>query len=172
MLRHERMSVAMAHAESSHHSAQRQKTARAGGEARDALHGLVREAPLSHGHVLRHVVGHLSVLALDVPVPPMVHQLPDIEQFFRALSPDPELVIEVPKILPFDVPMRAAVRVPQLAEQAGGSADDHILFLVTAVCGAARRHSSSWWWRTNFWSSRVFLWTEFNSDAFLQETHF
>ena len=55
--------------------------------------------------------------ALDVPVPQMVDQLPDIEQFFRVLSPDPEQVIEVPKILPFDVPMRAAVRVPQLAEQ-------------------------------------------------------
>ena len=57
------------------------------------------------------------MLALDVPVPQMVDQLPDIEQFFRALSPDPEQVIEVPKILPFDVTMRAAVRVPQLAEQ-------------------------------------------------------
>ena len=58
-----------------------------------------------------------SVLALDVPVPQMVDQLPDIEQFFRVLSPDPVQVIEVPKILPFDVPMRTAVRVPQLAEQ-------------------------------------------------------
>ena len=57
------------------------------------------------------------MLALDVPVPQMVDQLPDIEQFFRALSPDPEQVIEVPKILPLDVPMRTAVRVPQLAEQ-------------------------------------------------------
>ena len=54
---------------------------------------------------------------LEGPVPLMVDQLPDIEQFFRALSPDPEQVIEVPKILPFDVPMRTAVRVPQLAEQ-------------------------------------------------------
>ena len=69
------------------------------------------------GRVLRHVVGHVCVLALDVPVPQMVDQLPDIEQFFRALSPDPEQVVEVPKILPFDVPMRTAVRVPQLAEQ-------------------------------------------------------
>ena len=43
--------------------------------------------------------------------------MPDIEQFFRALSPDPEQVIEVPKILPYDVPMRAAVRDSQLAEQ-------------------------------------------------------
>ena len=94
-----------------------QRKDRAGGEARDALHGHVPEAPLPQGRVLRHVVGHLCVLVLDVPVPQMVDQLPDIEQFFRALSPDPEQVIEVPKILPFDVPMRTAVRVPQLAEQ-------------------------------------------------------
>ena len=109
-LRHEWMAVAMALAESTHHSA-------AGREARDALHGHVPEAPLPKTRVLRRVVGHLAVPALDVPVPQMVHQLPDIEQFFRVLSPDPEQVIEVPKILPFDVPMRAAVRVPQLAEQ-------------------------------------------------------
>ena len=121
----------MALAESTHHTSRSQKTARAGGEARYAPHGQVPEAPLPQGgwpaplsevagwqsRVLRHVVGHLSVPALDVPVPQMVDQLPDIEQFFRVLSPDPEQVIEVPKILPFDVPMRAAVRVPQLAEQ-------------------------------------------------------
>ena len=98
----------MALVESTHHSAQRQKTARAGGEARVALHGHVPEAPLAQGgrpaplpevagwqtRVLRHVVEHHSVLVLDVPVPQMVdHQLPDIEQFFRALSPDPEQVI-------------------------------------------------------------------------------
>ena len=62
-------------------------------------------------------MGHLSVPTLDVPVPQLVDQLPDIEQFFRALSPDPEQVIEVPKILPFDVPMRAALRFTQLVEQ-------------------------------------------------------
>ena len=43
--------------------------------------------------------------------------MPDIAQFFRALSPDPEQVIEVHKILPLDVPMRAALRVAQLVEQ-------------------------------------------------------
>ena len=48
-LRHERMAVAMALAESTHHSAQRQKTARAGREARDALHGHVPEASLPIG---------------------------------------------------------------------------------------------------------------------------
>ena len=37
--------------------------------------------------------------------------------FFRALSPDPEQVIELPKILPVDVPLRTSVREPQLVEQ-------------------------------------------------------
>ena len=60
---------------------------------------------------------HLSVPSLDVPVPQMVDQLPDIEKFFGALSPDPEQVIEVPKILPLDVLMRAALRDTQLVEQ-------------------------------------------------------
>ena len=41
----------------------------------------------------------------------------DIELFFAALSPDPEQVIEVPKVLHLDVPMRAALRVTQLVEQ-------------------------------------------------------
>ena len=108
----------MALAECTHHSAPRgQKMARAGGGARDELHGHVPEAPLPQGRVLWHVVGHLSVPSLDVPVPQMVDQLPDIEHFFAALSPDPEQVIEVPKILPLDVPMRAALRVTQLVEQ-------------------------------------------------------
>ena len=55
--------------------------------------------------------------ALGVPVPQMVDQLQDIEQCFRVLSPDPDQVIEVPKILPFDVPLRAALRATQLLEQ-------------------------------------------------------
>ena len=106
----------MALAESTHHSAPRgQMTARAGGEARVALHGHDPEAPLPQGRILRHVVGHLPAPSLAVPQ--MVDQLPDIEHFFAALSPDPEQVIEVPKILPLDVPMRAALRVMQLVEQ-------------------------------------------------------
>ena len=105
-------------AERDHHTAPRgQNKARSGGEARVALHGHVPEAPLSQGRVLRHVVGHLPLPALDVPVPQMADQLPDIVQFFRALSPDPVQVIEVAKILPLDVPMRAALRVTQLVEQ-------------------------------------------------------
>ena len=90
-LRHERMAVAMALAESTHHSAQRQKTARAGGEARDSLHGHVPEAPLPQGgrpaplsedagwqdRVERHVMEDLGsvcafVQILDLPVPQIV----------------------------------------------------------------------------------------------------
>ena len=42
-LRHERMAIAMALAESTHHSAQRQEMARAGGRGRVAGHGEVPE---------------------------------------------------------------------------------------------------------------------------------
>ena len=54
---------------------------------------------------------------LDDAAPQMVEQLPDILHFLRALSLDLEQAIEVPKILPVDVPMRTAVRDTQLAEQ-------------------------------------------------------
>ena len=50
-------------------------------------------------------------------MPQLVEQLPDVLQFFDTLMPDPEQVIEVPKILPEDVPMRITVRDTQLAEQ-------------------------------------------------------
>ena len=45
----------------------------------------------------------------------MGEKLPDILHFFSTF--DPEQVIEVPKFLPDDVPMRTAVRVTQLVEQ-------------------------------------------------------
>ena len=115
--RHEQQTVAAVLATFQHHSAPRgPRTARTGKGARDELHDAPEDAP-PQGRILRYVVGHLPASALDVPVPQMVDQLPDIEQFFRALSPDPEQVIEVPKILPLDVPTRAALRVTQLVEQ-------------------------------------------------------
>ena len=43
--------------------------------------------------------------------------MPNIVQFFAALSPVPEQVIAVPKILPHDVPPRRLCRDTQLAEQ-------------------------------------------------------
>ena len=82
----------------------------------------VRLAPLEEGRpqgkLERHAgIGYGIVQNFDVPVPQMVEQLPNIVQFFSALSPVPEQVIEVPKILPHDVPMRRSCREPQLVEQ-------------------------------------------------------
>ena len=131
-LRHERLSVAMALSEKMHHTSRGQRKDRAGGEARVALHGHVPEAPLPKGgrpaplsevagwqsRVLRHVVGHLSVPALDVPVPQMVDQLPNVVQFLATqLLVVPEQVIEVPKILPYDIPPRRWCRDTLLVEQ-------------------------------------------------------
>ena len=81
--------------------------------------------PRPQERVQRHTVEHIvdfvrvapSVQFLDAPVPQVVEQLPDIMHFFDTLTPDPEQVIEVPKILPDDVPMRTPVRDTQLAEQ-------------------------------------------------------
>ena len=128
--------------------------------------------PRPQERVQRHVVERITDLVrvaptvqiLDAPVPQMVEQLPDVVQFFDTLTTEPEQVIEVPKIFPEDVPMRAVLR--------GGSADDRILFLVAATNGAERRHSSSWSSRANFWSSRFSSRTEFNSAACFSGTHF
>ena len=68
-------------------------------------------------HTLEFVSFASMVQILDAPVPQMVEQLPDVLQFFYTPKPDPEQVIEVPKILPEDVPVRTVVRDAQLAEQ-------------------------------------------------------
>ena len=81
--------------------------------------------PRPQERVLRHTLEHIvdfmrsapMVQILDAPVPQMVEQLPDIKHLFDTLTPDPEQVIEVPKILPDDVPIRTAVCDTQLAEQ-------------------------------------------------------
>ena len=111
-------------AESLHHSAQRPKMARAGRGTRSTTRPRSGSASLlgAGQHLCLRSLASGTDLAplvqiLDAPVPQMVDQLPDIVQFFRALSPDPEQVIEGPKILPHDVPMRTAVRDSQLAEQ-------------------------------------------------------
>ena len=54
---------------------------------------------------------------LDDPAPQMVGQLLNLAHFLDTPLPDPEQVIEVPRILSEDVPMRALVRETQLAEQ-------------------------------------------------------
>ena len=81
--------------------------------------------PRPQARVQRHTVEHITDLVrvapmvqiLDATVPQTGDQLPDILSFFGAFMPDPEQVIEVPKILLDDVPMRAVDREPQLGEQ-------------------------------------------------------
>ena len=85
-----------------------------GGERPEAL-----LEPWPQGKLLRHAgVGYEIVQSLDVPVPQMVEQLPNIVQFFAVQLPVvAEQVIEVPKILPHDVPPRRLCRDTQLVEQ-------------------------------------------------------
>ena len=81
--------------------------------------------PRPQERVQRHTMEHIAdlvccaplVQTLDAPVPPTVEQVQDVLQFFDRLSAVPEPVIEVPKIITEDVPMRAVLRDPQLAEQ-------------------------------------------------------
>ena len=63
-------------------------------------------------------IAYELVQALDAPVLQMVEQLPNVVQFFAMQLPVvAEPVIEVPKILPHDVPPRRLCRDTQLAEQ-------------------------------------------------------
>ena len=79
--------------------------------------------PLPQERIQRHIVEHITDLVrvapmvqiLDAPLPQTGDQL--ILSFFGALMPDTEQVIDVPKILLDDVPMRAIDRDTQLGEQ-------------------------------------------------------
>ena len=74
--------------------------------------------PRPQERVQRHTVGtSCGSHGANSRLPQMVDQLPDITRFFGTLLPVPEQVIEVPKILLEDVPMRAVLRDTQLAEQ-------------------------------------------------------
>ena len=137
----------------------------------DRLAG-VRPQELDQRRTVEQIVDAVHLVPiLDDPVPQMVEQLPDVIRLFDFLLPVPEQVIEVPKILLDDVPVRAVVRDPQLAEQ--------LVEVPTIV-------SYSWLQlrmeqnvdipvagrgRENFWSLRFSSWTEFNSTAF-PGTHF
>ena len=69
-------------------------------------------------HTAEQMVDSAPVVPiLDILVPLMVEQLVDVLQFFDALFPVVEQVIDVPKIILEDIPPRISVREPQLAEQ-------------------------------------------------------
>ena len=142
MLRHERQTVRMELAAALHHSwggeletyegLRAQKTASAGpaeyfeissddgrpvgGERRAAL-----LEPRPQERDRRHTgVGYELVHRLEVPVPQMGEQLPDVLQFFATFLPFvAEQVIEVPKIFLDTTPQRLGdhLRQPQMVEQ-------------------------------------------------------
>ena len=72
-------------------------------------------------HTMEHIVDYVCcaplVQTFDAPVPQTVDKLHDVLRFFDRLTTVPEQVIEVPKIITEDVPMRAVLRATQLAEQ-------------------------------------------------------
>ena len=146
-LRHERMTVAMALVERTHHSSRGQTIARVGVWGREMNHtATIQDIPTPQPEffsleeepggvrpdrlfavsgpqarvqrrTVQQIVDFAPLPTLDDPVPQTAEQLPDVLQFFDAPVPDPERVVEVPKILPEDVPVRTPVREPQLAEQ-------------------------------------------------------
>ena len=126
--RHEKQTVSAELATATHHSHSKV------GTAYDAPRGQTkvtstRVGPAEYyelssgpqGKLLRHArVGYEIVLSLDVPVPQMREQLPNIVQFFAAQLPVvAEPVIEVPKISLDRTPQRLGdrLRQPQMAEQ-------------------------------------------------------
>ena len=142
MLRHERQTVAMAHAEQLHHSANRverdaalrRQTTRAREVEERELHDAprrqkppppgTRPAPLvevqPQGAMVQHCgIGFELMQSLDVPVLQMVEQPVDVDSFFRISIPAvAEQVIEVRKLaLPVRAVQRAALSEPQLVEQ-------------------------------------------------------
>ena len=140
-LRHERMTVAMALAEKLDHSSRGQRMARAGEEDLelhytaefrthpppqaagtvyfamdvDDVLAALGSRPDRHSEVRpQERAQRLPLLTFDDPAPQMVGQLLNLAHFLDTPLPDPEQVIEVPKILSDDVPMRTPVRDTQL----------------------------------------------------------
>ena len=122
--------------------------------------------PRPQERVQRHVVEHITDLVrvapmvqiLDAPEQHTVEQLQDNMLVFDTLLPIPVQVIEVPKILLDDVPMRAVLRDTQLVEQlveVPTLVSYSSLLLLQRDSGAKRWHSSSWSWWAIFWSSRL-----------------
>ena len=89
----------------------------AAGSSRPDRLSEVRPQERAQRRTVQQIVDPVPLPTLDDPAPQMVGQLLNLAHFLDTLLPDPEQVIEVPKMLSDDVPMRALVRETQLAEQ-------------------------------------------------------
>ena len=106
----------------------------------------VRPQERAQRRTVQQIVDPVPLPTLDDPAPQMVGKLLNLAHFLDTPLPDPEQVIEVPKILSDDVPMRALARETQLAEQLVEVPTIISYSSLQRDCGAERRHSSSWWW--------------------------
>ena len=77
----------------------------------------VRPQERAQRRTVQQIVDPVPLPTLDDPAPQVVGQLLNLAHFLDTLFPDPEQVIEMPKILSDDVPTRTPAREPQLAEQ-------------------------------------------------------
>ena len=163
MLRHERMTVAMALAEFSHHSSRGQRMARAGVWGHEQNHtAKVRKPPTPQPELfsLEEEPGG----GLPAPLSEVAGRQDYVTDALRMLDrPLAEQVIEVPTISCSPSPSRSPIREPQSAEQL---VEVPTVLSPTCIGGADHRHSSS----SRSWS-RFSPRTEFNSDFFWQ-THF
>ena len=89
----------------------------AGGSRPDRLSDVSGPQERAQRRTVQQIVDPVPLPTLDDPAPQMVGQLLNLAHFLDTPLPDPEQVIEVPKISSDDVPMRALVRETQLAEQ-------------------------------------------------------
>ena len=173
MLRHERMSVAMALAESTHYSAPRgQKMARAGGERETNYTATLRKMlPPRDGFC-----GTLWDICLRLLLMSLCRRWWTSCRTLSISSPHSRLILSRLSKCPRScLSMSLCARPCALRSwwNSWWKYRRRILLFVTADCGAARRHSSSWWWRLRSWSSRFSSRTQFNSVVLvLQETHF
>ena len=117
-LKYAQMSVAVALSEYKHHTSRGQRMDRAG------VWGHELNTPQPEFFSLEEQPGEVRPDRLSAVSGPQervqlrtVQHIFDPVPSFRALSLDPEQVIEVPKILPKDVSLRTAGREPQLVEQ-------------------------------------------------------
>ena len=141
MLRHERQTVAMAFAECQHHSAQRQKTARAGawvrpqepgtqhffldddsvpelgGSLPDRLADVRPQERVQRRTVEQIVDSMLVVPLLHTCVPQVVDSVVEVLKILDNSLPDVEQVTEVPKISLHKVPQLSSLLEPQVVEQ-------------------------------------------------------
>ena len=115
-LRHGRLSVAMALAESQHHTSRGQKTTRAGGGVRGAVHGEVSEALLPHEPGTQHfsLDDDDSVPELGGSRPDRLYEVRPQEQVQRRTVE--QIVDCVPEVPLLDAPVPQMVMVDQLVE--------------------------------------------------------